>query len=109
MPGKFFDQFEIGEVIAHPITRTVTEYLGRHPVPVTVVDPVMVATSGDRLLTEDAEAALRDLCRTVDVITPNLAELAALGGTTTATTHRTPPTRPGTTHDPLARDPPPHR
>ncbi|MCA1749944.1 MAG: MaoC family dehydratase [Parasphingopyxis sp.] len=25
MPGKFFDQFEIGEVIAHPITRTVTE------------------------------------------------------------------------------------
>lgn len=25
MPGKYFDQFEIGEVISHPITRTVTE------------------------------------------------------------------------------------
>lgn len=25
MPGKFYDQFEIGEVISHPITRTVTE------------------------------------------------------------------------------------
>lgn len=25
MPGKYFDQFEIGEVIRHPITRTVTE------------------------------------------------------------------------------------
>lgn len=25
MPGKFFDQFEIGEIIAHPVTRTVTE------------------------------------------------------------------------------------
>ena len=25
MPGKYFDQFEIGERIVHPITRTVTE------------------------------------------------------------------------------------
>jgi acyl dehydratase len=25
MPGKYFDQFAIGEVIHHPITRTVTE------------------------------------------------------------------------------------
>jgi acyl dehydratase len=25
MPGKYFDQLEIGEVIRHPITRTVTE------------------------------------------------------------------------------------
>jgi hydroxymethylpyrimidine/phosphomethylpyrimidine kinase len=80
------DAVKIGMLGTAEITRTVTEYLGRHPVPVTVVDPVMVATSGDRLLTEDAEAALRDLCRTVDVITPNLAELAVLGGTATATT-----------------------
>lgn len=80
------DAVKIGMLGTAEITRTVTDYLTDHPVPVTVVDPVMVATSGDRLLTEDAEAALRDLCRTVDVITPNLAELAVLGGTATATT-----------------------
>lgn len=80
------DGVKIGMLGTAEITRTVTDYLGHHPVPVTVVDPVMVATSGDRLLTEDAEAALRDLCRVVDVITPNLAELAVLGGTGTAAT-----------------------
>ncbi|MEJ6548521.1 bifunctional hydroxymethylpyrimidine kinase/phosphomethylpyrimidine kinase [Corynebacterium sp. USCH3] len=80
------DAVKIGMLGTAEITRTVTDYLARRPVPVTVLDPVMVATSGDRLLTDDAEAALVDLCRTVDVITPNLTELAVLGGTPVATT-----------------------
>jgi len=44
-----------------------------------VVDPVMVATSGDRLLDETAYKALKDmvLCR-ADVITPNLPEAEVL-------------------------------
>lgn len=50
---------------------------GRGPVPI-VLDPVMVATSGDRLLDEDAIAAVRDLLPLVDMITPNLPEAAVL-------------------------------
>jgi hydroxymethylpyrimidine/phosphomethylpyrimidine kinase len=45
---------------------------------IVVLDPVMVATSGDRLLQESAEAALRALLPLADLITPNLAELALL-------------------------------
>jgi hydroxymethylpyrimidine/phosphomethylpyrimidine kinase len=46
-----------------------------------VVDPVMVATSGDRLLTRDAEAVLRDrLLPLATLVTPNLDEAAILLG-----------------------------
>jgi hydroxymethylpyrimidine/phosphomethylpyrimidine kinase len=44
-----------------------------------VLDPVMVATSGDRLLANEAVEALRSkLIPCADVITPNLPEAAAL-------------------------------
>ena len=44
-----------------------------------VVDPVMVATSGDALLSEDAVAAVRDLLLPVStLVTPNLPEAARL-------------------------------
>jgi hydroxymethylpyrimidine/phosphomethylpyrimidine kinase len=43
-----------------------------------VVDPVMVAESGARLLDEDAVEALRGLLALAAVVTPNLAEAAAL-------------------------------
>src|SRR4051812_18172934 len=43
-----------------------------------VIDPVMVAESGARLLDEDAEEALRTLVRRATVVTPNLAEAAVL-------------------------------
>ncbi|HWP15800.1 MAG TPA: bifunctional hydroxymethylpyrimidine kinase/phosphomethylpyrimidine kinase, partial [Xanthobacteraceae bacterium] len=46
-----------------------------------VLDPVMVATSGDRLLAPEAVATLtRDLFPRALVITPNLHEAAALTG-----------------------------
>jgi hydroxymethylpyrimidine kinase/phosphomethylpyrimidine kinase len=46
-----------------------------------VVDPVMVAKSGDRLLHEDAVRALRDeLIPLASVVTPNLPEAAAIAG-----------------------------
>jgi hydroxymethylpyrimidine/phosphomethylpyrimidine kinase len=54
-----------------------------------VVDPVMVATSGDRLLQADAVEALRTkLIPLVSLITPNLPEAAALLGEPVATTER---------------------
>jgi hydroxymethylpyrimidine/phosphomethylpyrimidine kinase len=44
-----------------------------------VLDPVMVATSGDKLLAPDAIATLRrELLRRATVVTPNLPEAAAL-------------------------------
>lgn len=55
--------------------------LRRHPVPAVVLDPVMVATSGDRLVPDDAEAAIRDLLLPLaTVVTPNIPEAAALTG-----------------------------
>ena len=46
-----------------------------------VVDPVMVATSGDRLLDSDAVAVLREqLLPLADLITPNMPEAAVLAG-----------------------------
>jgi hydroxymethylpyrimidine/phosphomethylpyrimidine kinase len=46
-----------------------------------VVDPVMVATSGDRLLQLEAEATLcQELLPLATVVTPNLAETAVLTG-----------------------------
>jgi hydroxymethylpyrimidine/phosphomethylpyrimidine kinase len=52
--------------------------------PAVVVDPVMVATSGDRLLDAAGETALRRLLDHADVVTPNTAELAVLLGEPTA-------------------------
>ncbi|MER2533645.1 MAG: bifunctional hydroxymethylpyrimidine kinase/phosphomethylpyrimidine kinase [Rhizobiaceae bacterium] len=52
-----------------------------------VLDPVMVATSGDRLLREDAIGALRaELLPLAALVTPNLPEAALLTGTLVAET-----------------------
>jgi hydroxymethylpyrimidine/phosphomethylpyrimidine kinase len=46
-----------------------------------VVDPVMIATSGDRLLTAEAESVIRDrLMPLAALVTPNLAEASLLTG-----------------------------
>jgi hydroxymethylpyrimidine/phosphomethylpyrimidine kinase len=45
-----------------------------------VLDPVMVASSGERLLRVDAISRLRELAHRVRVVTPNLPEAAALLG-----------------------------
>jgi hydroxymethylpyrimidine/phosphomethylpyrimidine kinase len=49
-----------------------------------VLDPVLVASSGERLLREDALSALRDLISRVHVLTPNLSEAALLLGASPA-------------------------
>lgn len=48
--------------------------------PTLVLDPVMVATSGDRLLDAEAESALIAFLSRADLITPNVPELALLAG-----------------------------
>jgi hydroxymethylpyrimidine/phosphomethylpyrimidine kinase len=57
----------------------VVEGLERHRIANVVLDPVMIATSGDRLLKPDAVDTLRRrLIPKAIVLTPNLAEAAAL-------------------------------
>lgn len=78
------DAVKIGMLGSAEIVEIVAGWLDEHPVPVTVLDPVMIATSGDRLLDSDAEDAVKTLARQVDVVTPNLRELGVLCGTRTA-------------------------
>jgi len=61
--------------------RAVAEAVRRHNLHPLVVDPVMVATSGDSLMSEDMVTALREeLLPLADLLTPNLAEAARLTG-----------------------------
>jgi hydroxymethylpyrimidine/phosphomethylpyrimidine kinase len=61
------------------VVEAVADGLARHRHVPVVLDPVMVATSGDRLLTPDAVEALRTkLVPLAVVVTPNLPEAAAL-------------------------------
>lgn len=65
--------------------RTVADGLAGRPVPL-VLDPVMIAKSGDALLPDDAVATLRDVMLPMaSLLTPNLPEAARLLGTAPAT------------------------
>ncbi|WP_406638530.1 bifunctional hydroxymethylpyrimidine kinase/phosphomethylpyrimidine kinase [Pseudarthrobacter quantipunctorum] len=74
------DAVKIGMLGDAAVIEAVRAWLEKVRPGVVVLDPVMVATSGDRLLQESAEAALRGLLPLADLITPNLAELAMLVG-----------------------------
>jgi hydroxymethylpyrimidine/phosphomethylpyrimidine kinase len=80
-----FEDFEIdaaktGMLFSARLIETVADFLERHPARL-VVDPVMVASSGARLLEADAIGALvRRLFPLALVTTPNLAEAEALAG-----------------------------
>lgn len=60
------------------------EWKRRWPALKVVLDPVMIATSGDTLASEEVARALRCLLPWVDILTPNLPELAALTDTAEA-------------------------
>lgn len=73
---------KIGMLSRPDVIAAVADGLARHAemIPV-VLDPVMVATSGDRLITEDAVAVLRErLLPRADLVTPNLPEADVLLG-----------------------------
>lgn len=70
---------KIGMLANAEIIKTVADVIESHRLHPIVLDPVMVATSGDRLLAADAIAALRnELIPRVDLLTPNLIEAADL-------------------------------
>lgn len=63
------------------IVEVVAERLGRYRFPYYVLDPVMVATSKDRLLDREAETRIaRRLVPLATLVTPNLDEAAILAG-----------------------------
>ena len=75
------DAVKTGMLASSAIVETVAEEMERHQVSRLVVDPVMVAKSGDRLLREDAVEALRTrLIPLAAVVTPNIPEAEALTG-----------------------------
>jgi hydroxymethylpyrimidine/phosphomethylpyrimidine kinase len=74
------DAAKTGMLFSVPVIETVADFLEEHRVPL-VVDPVMVASSGARLLQEDAVATyVERLFPLATVVTPNLAEAEALAG-----------------------------
>jgi hydroxymethylpyrimidine/phosphomethylpyrimidine kinase len=74
------DAAKTGMLFSRTVIDVVAEYLAEHPVPL-VVDPVMVASSGARLLEQDAiETLVARLFPLATVVTPNLPEAEALVG-----------------------------
>ena len=75
------DAVKTGMLSSSAIVNVVAESLRRHNVAQLVVDPVMVAKSGDTLLQDDAVHALRtQLLPLAAVVTPNIPEAEALAG-----------------------------
>ena len=75
------DAVKIGMLHAPEIVRTVAWALRHNPVQRVVLDPVMVATSGDRLIApETVQVLVDELFPLATVITPNLDEAALLLG-----------------------------
>jgi hydroxymethylpyrimidine kinase/phosphomethylpyrimidine kinase len=79
------DAVKIG-LLSAPAIDAVASWLEHNRPRYVVLDPVMVATSGDRLLDETAEQKLKRLTRFATIITPNLPELAVLSGQVQAKT-----------------------
>jgi hydroxymethylpyrimidine/phosphomethylpyrimidine kinase len=74
------DAAKTGMLFSRLLIETVADYLSTHPVPL-VVDPVLVASSGAKLLEDDAlDALVARLFPLATVVTPNLPEAQALTG-----------------------------
>jgi hydroxymethylpyrimidine/phosphomethylpyrimidine kinase len=74
------DAAKTGMLFSARLIETVASFLADHPVPL-VVDPVMVASSGAKLLEDDAVGVLVGrLFPLATVVTPNLPEAVELAG-----------------------------
>ncbi|MFZ1879685.1 MAG: bifunctional hydroxymethylpyrimidine kinase/phosphomethylpyrimidine kinase [Gaiellaceae bacterium] len=72
------DAAKTGMLFSRAVIEAVAEFLSTHRVPL-VVDPVLVASSGAKLLEDDAvEALVTKLFPLATVVTPNLMEAEAL-------------------------------
>ena len=75
------DAVKIGMLATPEVVSVVADAIRRHQIKNVVLDPVMVATSGDRLIApETAQVLVREIFPLASVITPNLDEAAMLLG-----------------------------
>ena len=75
------DAVKIGMLHSPEVVAVVADALRRHHLPHVVLDPVMVATSGDRLMADETvQVLVRELFPLATVVTPNLDEAALLLG-----------------------------
>ena len=77
------DAVKIGMVASKELIETIADALITYKAKNIVLDPVMVSTSGSRLIKEDAAEVLKErLMVLADVITPNIPETEVLTGMT---------------------------
>lgn len=75
------DAIKIGMVSNPEIIKVISEFLQNYPTPYVILDPVMVSTSGSKLISEDAlDVLIHHLMPYADCITPNLEEAEVLCG-----------------------------
>ena len=75
------DAVKIGMVSSSELIEVIAEKLREYKAVNVVLDPVMVATSGARLISEDAvETLVRELMPLADIVTPNIPETEVLTG-----------------------------
>ena len=82
----FIHAVKTGMLSSASIIDTVADGIERHKLCPVVVDPVMVATSGDQLLNPNAVGALKTrMLSLADLLTPNIHEAEVLAGFPVAT------------------------
>ena len=75
------DAVKIGMVSSAELIRAIAEKLKEYKAENIVVDPVMVATSGAKLISDDAVSTLKErLLPLADILTPNIPEAEVLSG-----------------------------
>ena len=80
------DAVKTGMLATAAIVEVVAAAIGGLDLPNLVVDPVMIAKGGDRLLQDDAVAGIKvHLLRLAEVVTPNIPEAEVLSGETIRT------------------------
>ncbi len=81
------DAVKIGMVSNSAIIEVIVEKLRQYQAKNIVVDPVMVATSGSKLLSDEAiQTVISTLLPVADIITPNIPEAQVLSGIAMRTT-----------------------
>jgi hydroxymethylpyrimidine/phosphomethylpyrimidine kinase len=77
------DGVKTGMVSSKEIINVIADRIKKYGIDNLVVDPVMVAESGDRLLRRDAEMSVKEVLLPLSfLVTPNVFEAAIISGTT---------------------------
>ncbi len=75
-----FDAVKIGMLHSEEVIKAVANTLEKYQAKNIVLDPVMIATSGDKLITNEAINSLKSFLPKVTLVTPNIPEAELLVG-----------------------------